>query len=82
IAGLDMNYLGEPFGCIPNLLAKADYITKLHAICMQCGSIAQHTYRKQNMGKAQIILGAKDKYEARCRSCFIEGMKEQEYANP
>lgn len=81
IGGLDMNYLGEPFGPMPILLAQADYVTKLHAICMQCGSIAQYTYRKKNMGKEQIVLGAKDKYEARCRNCYVDGMKEQGYEN-
>lgn len=46
VAGLDMDYLGRPFGQMPNLLAVADYITKLHAICMKCGNIANVSYRK------------------------------------
>lgn len=68
VAGLDMDYLGNPFGQMPNLLAKADYITKLHAICVQCGNIANISYRKtQQVG--QVLLGEKDIYEPRCRIC-------------
>ena len=69
IAGLDMDYLGKPFGQMPNLLAKADFVTKLHAICMQCGHIANYSYRKV-VDDAQVLLGAKDSYEPRCRSCY------------
>ena len=69
IAGLDMDYLGKPFGQMPNLLAKADFVTKLHAICMQCGHLANHSYRKV-VDDAQVLLGAKDSYEPRCRSCY------------
>lgn len=68
VAGLDMDYLGNPFGQMPNLLAKADYITKLHAICMQCGNIANISYRKIATGP-QVLLGEKDIYEPRCRHC-------------
>ena len=68
VAGLDMDYLGNPFGQMPNLLAKADYITKLHAICMQCGNIANISYRKKAEGP-QVLLGEKDIYEPRCRHC-------------
>lgn len=68
VAGLDMDYLGNPFGQMPNLLAKADYITKLHAICVQCGNIANISYRKSTT-QGQILLGEKDVYEPRCRSC-------------
>ncbi|MFD2885303.1 thymidine kinase [Chitinophaga cymbidii] len=69
VAGLDMNFQGEPFGPIPNLLAKADYITKLHAICVQCGNIATHSYRK-SADKNMVLLGEKDIYEPRCRHCY------------
>jgi thymidine kinase len=69
VAGLDMDYTGKPFGPMPNLLAIADYITKLHAICMQCGAIANYSYRKTNQEK-QLVIGEKDQYEARCRKCF------------
>lgn len=72
IAGLDMDFQGEPFGPVPNLLAKADYITKLHAICVVCGNIANYSYRKTEEDN-KVVLGEKDKYEARCRKCFQQG---------
>ena len=72
IAGLDMDYTGKPFGCMPQLLAIADYITKLHAICVHCGNIANFSYRitKQT---GQIVLGETDIYEPRCRVCYEKG---------
>jgi thymidine kinase len=70
IAGLDMDFEGKPFGPIPSLLAIADYITKVHAICVQCGDIAHFSYRT-TADKNRILLGEKDSYEPRCRSCFI-----------
>jgi thymidine kinase len=78
VAGLDMDYLAKPFGQIPNLLAKAEYITKLHAICVKCGNIANYSYRKRHAGGqaggaatgGQILLGEKDVYEPRCRRCY------------
>ncbi|MFZ9660591.1 MAG: thymidine kinase [Chitinophagaceae bacterium] len=69
VAGLDMDYAGIPFGKIPELLAIADYITKLHAICVVCGNIANYSYRKTEESK-QVILGEKNIYEPRCRICF------------
>jgi thymidine kinase len=69
VAGLDMDYLGNPFGQMPYLMAKADYVTKLHAICMQCGNIANYSYRKIP-NEDQVMLGAKDVYEPRCRNCY------------
>jgi thymidine kinase len=69
VAGLDMDYLGKPFGQIPFLLAKADYITKLHAICMKCGNIANYSYRIIP-NEDQVMLGAKNVYEPRCRRCY------------
>ncbi len=71
VAGLDMDYLGNPFGQMPGLLAKADYITKLHAICVKCGNIANISYRKVAEGP-QVLLGEKDIYEPRCRICAAE----------
>ena len=68
VAGLDMDYLGNPFGQMPHLLAKADYITKLHAICQVCGNIANVSYRKIDEG-GQFLLGEKGVYEPRCRVC-------------
>ena len=71
VAGLDMDYTGKPFGQMPFLLAKADYITKLHAICVRCGNIASFSYRKSADG-GQVLLGEKDRYEPRCRTCFYQ----------
>lgn len=68
VAGLDMDYRGNPFGQMPQLLAKADYITKLHAICVVCGNIASISYRKVNT-QGQVLIGEKDLYEPRCRVC-------------
>lgn len=68
VAGLDMDYTGKPFGQMPNLLAIADYITKLHAICVVCGNIANVSFRKVATG-GQVLLGEKDIYEPRCRVC-------------
>ena len=72
VAGLDMDYLGNPFGQMPYIMAKADYVTKLHAICMQCGSIANYSYRKV-ANEDQVMLGAKEVYEPRCRKCYVKG---------
>ncbi|MGH2553084.1 MAG: thymidine kinase, partial [Chitinophagaceae bacterium] len=69
VAGLDMDYLGNPFGQMPALLAKADYVTKLHAICQQCGNMANYSFRKVNT-EGQVLLGATDTYEPRCRHCY------------
>lgn len=69
VAGLDMDYLGKPFGQMPNLLAKADFVTKLHAICVKCGHIANYSYRKVAID-TQVMLGATDSYEPRCRTCY------------
>jgi thymidine kinase len=69
VAGLDMDYTGKPFGQMPNMLAKADFITKLHAICVKCGNIANYSYRKKAQD-SQILLGEKELYEPRCRNCF------------
>lgn len=71
IAGLDMDYLGNPFGSMPYLLAKADYITKLHAICVKCGNIANYSYRKSE-NEDQILLGERNLYEPRCRYCYYK----------
>jgi thymidine kinase len=70
IAGLDMDYLGNPFGPMPQLLAIAEYVTKLHAICMVCGGTAQLSFRIEKNTADQVLVGAKDMYEARCRKCF------------
>jgi thymidine kinase len=72
VAGLDMDFKGKPFGPMPSMLAKADYITKLHAICARCGHIASFSYRLAG-GEGQLLLGEADSYEPRCRKCFLEG---------
>ncbi|MBS1629794.1 MAG: thymidine kinase [Bacteroidetes bacterium] len=70
VAGLDMDFSGAPFGPMPALLARAEHITKLHAICARCGGLASYSYRKTEQS-GQILLGEQDVYEARCRSCFF-----------
>ncbi len=70
VAGLDMDYLGKPFGPMPQLLAIADYITKVHAICMHCGDLANHSFRTVK-DEALIVLGEKDSYIPLCRSCYV-----------
>lgn len=72
IAGLDMDFLGRPFGPMPDLLAKAEYVTKVHAICPHCGNLATHTYRL-SAEKELVVLGETDKYEPRCRVCYNMG---------
>ena len=69
VAGLDMDYLGNPFGPIPNLLAIAEYVTKVHAICVSCGNLAQFSHRIVNNDE-QVVLGAVEEYEPLCRTCF------------
>lgn len=71
-AGLDMDFRGLPFGPIPGLLAVAEYITKVHAICSHCGNLATHSYRLSK-DDATVVLGEKDKYEPRCRNCYDMG---------
>ena len=75
VAGLDMDYLGKPFGPMPALLASAEYVTKVHAICMNCGDLAQVSHRTIVNDKL-VVLGEKDSYEPLCRACFNEKMKE------
>ncbi len=72
VAGLDMDYRGKPFGPIPDMLAIAEYVTKVHAICVHCGNLATHSYRLA-LGEEVILLGEKEQYEPRCRSCYHMG---------
>lgn len=74
VAGLDMDYLGKPFGPMPQLLAVADYITKVHAICMHCGDLANYSFRTVP-GKALVLLGEKETYIPLCRPCFVKAMQ-------
>lgn len=84
IAGLDMDFSGKPFGCMPQLMSVAEYVTKVHAICVVCGDIAQYSYRLVP-SQERVLLGETDSYEARCRRCFNlgdeAGRKEWAYEN-
>ena len=74
IAGLDMDFMGKPFGPIPALLAVAEYVTKVHAICMRCGNLAQYSFRKSEDSQV-VLLGEKNLYEPLCRNCYNEALK-------
>lgn len=71
VAGLDMDFKGKPFGPIPFLLSSAEYVTKVHAICMNCGNLAQYSHRLAG-GDNLVVLGEKDSYEPLCRGCFLK----------
>jgi len=73
VAGLDMDFMGKPFGPMPALLAIAEYVTKVHAICMRCGNLAQYSHRK-SLEAQVVLLGEKDIYEPLCRSCYNKAM--------
>lgn len=68
-AGLDMDFQGRPFGPVPGLMAIAEHITKVHAVCVCCGAPASYSYRKVPQTQ-QILLGEQEHYEPRCRTCF------------
>ncbi len=70
IAGLDQDYMGKPFEPMPQLLSIAEFITKTHAICVRCGATANYSQRTVE-SEARVEVGASDKYEARCRKCFV-----------
>lgn len=70
IAGLDQDYTGKPFEPMPQLLAVAEFITKTHAICVKCGETANYSQRTVE-SESRVEVGASDKYEARCRKCFL-----------
>jgi len=69
VAGLDMDFQGKPFGPIPGLMATAEYVTKVHAVCMDCGNLAQYSHRLSETDKL-VLLGEKDAYEPLCRVCY------------
>jgi len=71
VAGLDMDFMARPFGPMPALMAVAEYVTKVHAICTRCGSLAQYSHRKIPV-EQQVLLGEKDVYEPLCRKCYNE----------
>lgn len=74
VAGLDMDFTGAPFGPMPSLMAQAEYVTKVHAICVRCGNLAHHSHRLSSEEKL-VVLGEKDTYEPICRHCFNQAMK-------
>jgi thymidine kinase len=71
LAGLDMDFEGNPFEPMPKLMAIAEYVTKVNAICMKCGDLAAFSFRLSD-AKEKVVLGEKESYEARCRKCFYE----------
>jgi thymidine kinase len=74
VAGLDMDYTGKPFGPIPALMATAEFVDKVHAVCINCGGIAQYSHRTVDMD-GQVVLGETDRYEPLCRHCYMEKIK-------
>jgi thymidine kinase len=69
VAGLDMDFAGEPFGPMPALMAKAEFVSKVHAICMECGDLAQYSHRTSET-KDQVLLGESESYQPLCRACY------------
>ena len=80
IAGLDMDYSGKPFGPIPSLMATAEYVTKVHAICQRCGSLAHHSHRLTASDKL-VLLGETDSDEPLCRQCYNKITKQHSKKN-
>ena len=76
IAGLDMDYLGQPFGPMPALLAMAEYVTKVHAICMHCGDLANHSHRISKNNEL-VLVGEKNHYTPLCRNCFNKAREDK-----
>lgn len=76
VAGLDMDFKGNPFGPMPGIMACAEYVTKVHAICMSCGELAHHSHRMIEEEKL-VHLGELDAYEPLCRSCFNNANKKR-----
>lgn len=70
VAGLDMDYRGNPFGPMPMLLSMAEFVTKVHAICQRCGSLANYSHRLSNQ-EQQVMVGERNDYEPRCRKCYF-----------
>ncbi len=73
IAGLDIDFMGNPFGPMPGILSIAEFVTKVHAICVRCGNLAQYSFRKSDEAQV-VVLGEKDKYEPLCRNCYNRAM--------
>lgn len=77
VAGLDMDYKGNPFGPMPGLCAIADEVTKVHAICVRCGAQAYISHRLVHNDK-RVLLGEREEYEPLCRECYQKVMKEEQ----
>lgn len=80
VAGLDMDFKGKPFGPMPDIMAMAEYITKVHAVCVRCGNLAQYSHRKSH-DEQVLLLGEKELYEPLCRRCYNELREEAEEKN-
>ena len=76
VAGLDMDYLGQPFGPMPRLMAVAEDVQKVHAICVRCGALANHSHRLSK-SRDLVLLGEKDVYEPLCRDCYNAALAEE-----
>mgnify|MGYP003932026875 CR=1 FL=1 len=76
VAGLDMDFKGRPFGPMPALMAIAEFVTKVHAICLPCGNLAAYSHRKSKEDK-QVLLGEKETYEPLGRECFLSARQEK-----
>ncbi|MBX7203339.1 MAG: thymidine kinase [Bacteroidia bacterium] len=72
VAGLDMDFRGLPFGPLPALMASAEYVTKVHAICVICGNLANHSHRIDSSNESLVLLGETETYQPLCRDCFYE----------
>jgi thymidine kinase len=79
VAGLDTDFRGAPFGPMPHLIAIAEYVTKVHAICVQCGNLANHSHRIVE-GEKIFMLGEKEAYEPLCRTCFNTEMRKKQHS--
>lgn len=79
VAGLDMDFKGKPFGPIPALLATAEYVTKVHAICLRCGNLANHSHRLSEE-ESLVLLGETMHYEPLCRTCYTEAIEKEKEA--
>ena len=76
VAGLDMDFMGKPFGPMPALLSIAEFVTKVHAICMRCGNLAQYSFRKSEEEQV-VLLGEKNLYEPLCRNCYNAALNKE-----
>ena len=77
VAGLDMDFLGKPFGPMPNLMATAEYVTKVHAICTRTGGLANYSFRKTE-SNSQFLLGEQEEYEPLSRVAYFKAMQEKQ----